>query len=193
MLCLGGGPNPEPGWLQQTFLSRVSQRPFSRSLSARLPFRKIRGPCLELNICPSGPFECTPARSCSSGWPSAASVCSSLPVRFTTSGLRDWRLRWVTTDPEVHATLPGGERLPIYAGEATQWLPFTPLQTKSGRLARIAADSRAAHFWKTPFGRDMPEGKRLVPWKPRAPEKPSGSAIQRNSTARERGFPLSYR
>jgi len=89
-------------------------------------------------------------------------------------GLRNWCLHWGTTSAEVHASLPGDNLLPAYAGEATHAITIhaTPQQIWPW-LMQIGQDRSGFYsytFLENSFGCDMPKVERLVPdWKPRAP------------------------
>jgi hypothetical protein len=87
--------------------------------------------------------------------------------------LRGWCLRWGTTPAEVHATLPGDDLFPVYAGEATHAIT---IQASSQRvwpwLMQIGQDRSGFYsytFLENLVGCDMPKVERLMPdWKTRA-------------------------
>jgi hypothetical protein len=87
--------------------------------------------------------------------------------------LRGWCLRWGTTPAEVHATLPGDDLFPVYAGEATHAIT---IQASPQRvwpwLMQIGQDHSGFYsytFLENLVGCDMPKVERLMPdWKPRA-------------------------
>ena len=87
-------------------------------------------------------------------------------------GLRGWCLRWGTTPTEVHATLPGDDLFPVYAGEATHAITIqaSPQQVWPW-LMQIGQDRSGFYsytFLENIAGCEMPRVERLVPeWKPR--------------------------
>ena len=89
-------------------------------------------------------------------------------------GLRHWCLRWGTTAAEVHATLPGDDLFPDYAGEATHAITIhaSPQQVWPW-LMQIGQDRSGFYsytFLENAFACDMPKVERLVrDWMPRAP------------------------
>ena len=89
-------------------------------------------------------------------------------------GLRNWCLRWGTTAEEVHATLPGDDLFPVYAGEATHAITIhaTPQQIWPW-LMQIGQDRSGFYSYtilENLFGSGMPKVERLVrEWKPRVP------------------------
>ncbi len=89
-------------------------------------------------------------------------------------GLRHWCLGWDTTDAEVHATLPGDDLFPVYAGEATHAITIhaSPQQVWPW-LMQIGQDRSGFYSYtllENIAGADMPKVERLVPeWKPRVP------------------------
>ncbi len=88
-------------------------------------------------------------------------------------GLRNWCLHWGTTPAEAHATLPGDDLFPLYAGEATHAITIhaSPQQVWPW-LMQIGQDRGGFYsysFLENSIGADMPKVERLVPeWKPRA-------------------------
>ena len=97
-------------------------------------------------------------------------VAAGLMYHFA---LRSWCLRWGTTPAEAHATLPGDELFPVYAGEATHAITIhaSPQQVWPW-LMQIGQDRSGFYsytFLENVAGSDMPKVERLVPdWKPRA-------------------------
>jgi hypothetical protein len=89
-------------------------------------------------------------------------------------GLRNWCLRWGTTDVEAHATLPGDELFPVYVSEATHAITIhaSPQQIWPW-LMQIGQDRSGFYSYtllENVAGADMPKVERLVPdWKPRVP------------------------
>jgi hypothetical protein len=89
-------------------------------------------------------------------------------------GLRNWCLRWGTTPAEVHATLPGDDLFPLYAGEATHAITIhaSPQQVWPW-LMQIGQDRSGFYsytFLENAFRCDMPKLERLATeWKPRTP------------------------
>jgi hypothetical protein len=87
-------------------------------------------------------------------------------------GLRNWCLHWGTTPAEAHATLPGDDLFPAYAGEATHAITIhaSPQQVWPW-LMQIGQDRSGFYsysFLENAVGCDMPKVERLVPdWKPR--------------------------
>lgn len=87
--------------------------------------------------------------------------------------LRSWCLRWGATPAEVHATLPGDDFFPAFAGEATHAITIqaSPEQVWPW-LMQIGQDRSGFYsytFLENLAGADMPKVERLVPqWKPRA-------------------------
>jgi hypothetical protein len=88
-------------------------------------------------------------------------------------GLRNWCMRWGTTPAEVHATLPGDDLFPVYAGQATHAITIhaSPQQVWPW-LMQIGQDRSGFYsytIFENMFGADMPKVEHLVPdWKPRA-------------------------
>jgi hypothetical protein len=88
-------------------------------------------------------------------------------------GLRNWCMRWGTTPPEVHATLPGDDLFPVYTGQATHAITIhaSPQQVWPW-LMQIGQDRSGFYsytIFENMFGADMPKVEHLVPdWKPRA-------------------------
>jgi hypothetical protein len=87
-------------------------------------------------------------------------------------GLRNWCMRWGTTPAEVHATLPGDDLFPVYAGQATHAITIhaSPQQVWPW-LMQIGQDRSGFYsytIFENMFGADMPKVEHLVPdWKPR--------------------------
>jgi hypothetical protein len=89
-------------------------------------------------------------------------------------GLRNWCLRWGTTDTEVHATLPGDALFPGYASEATHAITIHASPQKIWPwLMQVGQDRSGFYsytFLEDAFGCEMPKVEHLVPeWKPRTP------------------------
>jgi hypothetical protein len=87
--------------------------------------------------------------------------------------LRGWCLRWGATPAEVHASLPGDELFPAYAGEATHAITIhASTQQVWPWLMQIGQDRGGFYSYtllENVAGCDMPKVERLVPaWKPRA-------------------------
>jgi hypothetical protein len=88
-------------------------------------------------------------------------------------GLRNWCLRWGTTPAEAHASLPGDDLFPVYAGQATHAITIhaTPEQVWPW-VMQIGQDRSGFYSYtilENLFGSDMPKVEHLVPeWKPRA-------------------------
>lgn len=86
--------------------------------------------------------------------------------------LRGWCLRWGTTPAEVHATLPGDDLFPVFAGEATHAIT---IQASPERvwpwLMQVGQDRSGFYsytFLENLAGCDMPRVERINPvWKPR--------------------------
>jgi len=96
----------------------------------------------------------------------------TIPALVYHFGLRGWCLRWGTTGPEAHASLPGDELFPVYAGEATHAITIHATPDKIWPwLMQIGQDRSGFYsytFIENAFGCDMPKVERLVPeWKPR--------------------------
>ena len=88
-------------------------------------------------------------------------------------GLRNWCMRWGTTPAEVHATLPGDDLFPVYAGQATHAITIhASPQRVWPWLMQIGQDRSGFYsytIFENMFGADMPKVEHLVPdWKPRA-------------------------
>jgi len=87
-------------------------------------------------------------------------------------GLRNWCLHWGTTPTEAHATQPGDDLFPVYAGEATHAITIhaSPQQVWPW-LMQIGQDRSCFYsytFLENSIACDMPKLERLVPeWKPR--------------------------
>jgi hypothetical protein len=100
----------------------------------------------------------------------AVLVAAGLTYHFA---VRGWCLRWGTTPAEVHATLPGDDLFPVYAGEATHAITIqaSPQQVWPW-LMQVGQDRSGFYsytFLENLAGCDMPKVERLVPeWKPRA-------------------------
>jgi hypothetical protein len=96
-------------------------------------------------------------------------VVAGLAYHF---GLRNWCLRWGATPAEVHATLPGDDLFPVYAGQATHAVTIhaSPQQIWPW-LMQIGQDRSGFYSYtilENMIGADMPKVERLVPeWKPR--------------------------
>ncbi len=87
-------------------------------------------------------------------------------------GLRNWCLRWGTTPAEVHASLPGDELFPAFAGEATHAITIHASAERVWPwLMQIGQDRGGFYsytFLENSIGCEMPTVKHLVPgWKPR--------------------------
>jgi hypothetical protein len=98
-------------------------------------------------------------------------VCTGLIYHL---GLRNWCLRWGTTQSEAYATLPGDDLLPAYASEATHAITIhASPQRVWPWLMQIGQDRSGFYsytFLENLFLADMPKVEHLVPdWKPRAP------------------------
>jgi hypothetical protein len=100
----------------------------------------------------------------------AVLVAAGLTYHFA---VRGWCLRWGTTPAEVHATLPGDDLFPVYAGEATHAITIqaSPQQVWPW-LMQVGQDRSGFYsytFLENLAGCDMPKVERLVPeWKPRS-------------------------
>jgi hypothetical protein len=88
-------------------------------------------------------------------------------------GLRNWCLRWGSTPAEAHATLPGDDLFPVYAGQATHAITSHAAPEQVWPWLMQIGQDRSGFYSYTVledlFGADMPKVEHLVPeWKPRA-------------------------
>jgi hypothetical protein len=88
-------------------------------------------------------------------------------------GLRNWCLRWGTTDAELHSAFPGDDLFPTYASDATHAITIHASPEKIWPwLMQIGQDRSGFYsytFLENVFGCDMPKVEHLVPdWKARA-------------------------
>jgi hypothetical protein len=89
-------------------------------------------------------------------------------------GLRDWCLRWGTTQAEARGTLPGDDLFPAYASQATHAVTIHASPQKIWPwLMQIGQDRSGFYSYtvlENAFGCKMPKVEQLVPeWKLRAP------------------------
>ena len=86
--------------------------------------------------------------------------------------LRSWCLHWGTSRAEAHATLPGDELFPAYAGEATHAITIHASPEHVWPWLMQIGQDRSGFYSYTLLenlaGCDMPDVERLVPdWRPR--------------------------
>ncbi len=89
-------------------------------------------------------------------------------------GLRDWCLRWGTTNAEAYGVLPGDDLFPAYKSQATHAITIHTAPEKIWPwLMQIGQDRSGFYSYtllENAFGCDMPKVEHLVPeWKERVP------------------------